>query len=29
VLEFRSTNTAHQPVIEALALIARYAKAGT
>lgn len=29
VLEFRSTNIAHQPVIEALALIARYAKAGT
>ncbi|MGH3196578.1 MAG: DUF4158 domain-containing protein [Streptosporangiaceae bacterium] len=28
VLEFRSTNTAHQPVIEALALIARYARAG-
>ena len=28
VLEFRSTNTAHQPVIEALKLIARYAKAG-
>ncbi len=28
VLEFRSTNTAHQPVIEALKLIARYARAG-
>lgn len=28
VLEFRSTNTAHQPVIEALRLIARYARAG-
>jgi len=28
VLEFRSTNTAHQPVIEALKLITRYAKAG-
>ena len=28
VLDFRSTNTAHQPVIEALKLIARYAKAG-
>jgi hypothetical protein len=28
VLEFWSTNTAHQPVIEALALIARYARAG-
>ena len=27
-LEFRSTNTAHQPVIDALALIARYARAG-
>jgi hypothetical protein len=28
VLEFRSTNTAHQPVIEALKLIARCARAG-
>jgi len=28
VLEFRSTNTAHQPVIEAMKLIARYARAG-
>jgi hypothetical protein len=28
VLEFRSTNTAHQPVIEALRLITRYARAG-
>ncbi|HVB46112.1 MAG TPA: DUF4158 domain-containing protein [Streptosporangiaceae bacterium] len=28
VLEFRSTNTARQPVIEALALISRYARAG-
>ncbi|PZS39858.1 MAG: Tn3 family transposase, partial [Pseudonocardiales bacterium] len=28
VLEFRSNNTAHRPVIDALALIARYAKAG-
>jgi hypothetical protein len=28
VLEFRSNNTAHQPVIQALALIGRYAKAG-
>ena len=28
VLEFRSTNTAHQPVIEALRLIGRYARAG-
>ena len=28
VLEFRSSNTAHQPVIEALDLIARYADAG-
>ena len=28
MLEFRSTNAAHQPVIEALGLIARYAKAG-
>jgi hypothetical protein len=28
VLEFRSTNTAHQPVIQALELIARYARAG-
>jgi hypothetical protein len=28
VPEFRSTNTAHQPVIEALARIARYARAG-
>ena len=28
VLEFRSTNTAHQPVIKALDLIARYARAG-
>jgi TnpA family transposase len=28
VLEFRSNNTAHQPVIDALALIQRYAKAG-
>jgi TnpA family transposase len=28
VLEFRSANTAHQPVIEALRLIARYARAG-
>ena len=28
VLEFRSTNAAHQPVIEALALISRYARAG-
>jgi len=27
VLEFRSDNTAHRPVIEALALISRYAKA--
>ena len=26
--EFRSTNTAHQPVIEALRLIGRYARAG-
>jgi hypothetical protein len=25
VLEFRSNNTAHQPVIDALALIVRYA----
>jgi len=28
VLEFRSNNTAHQPVIDALALICRYAMAG-
>ena len=28
VLEFRSTNTARQPVIRALDLIARYARAG-
>ncbi|MFD4975316.1 Tn3 family transposase [Streptomyces sp. NPDC058424] len=28
VLEFRSGNTAHQPVIDALALIKRYARAG-
>ena len=28
VLEFRSTNTAHQPVIRALELVARYAWAG-
>jgi len=28
VLAFRSSNTAHQPVIEALALIRRYAEAG-
>ena len=28
VLEFRSTNTAYQPVIEALRLIGRYARAG-
>ncbi|MEU4332668.1 hypothetical protein [Nonomuraea dietziae] len=28
VLEFRSNNTAHQPVIEALKLVKRYAKAG-
>ncbi len=28
VLEFRSNNTAHRPVIDALALIGRYAKAG-
>jgi len=28
VLEFRSNNTAHRPVIEALELIGRYAKAG-
>jgi len=28
VLEFRSTNTVHQPVIEALRLIGRYARAG-
>ena len=28
VLEFRSTNSAHQPVIEALRLIGRYARAG-
>jgi len=28
VLEFRSNNTAHRPVIDALALITRYAKAG-
>lgn len=28
VLEFRSNNTAHRPVIEALTLIGRYAKAG-
>ena len=28
VLEFRSTNTAHQPVIQALELVARYARAG-
>ncbi|MFZ0158952.1 MAG: Tn3 family transposase [Kineosporiaceae bacterium] len=28
VLDFRSNNTAHRPVIEALALVARYAKAG-
>ena len=28
VLEFRSTNTTHQPVIEALDLISRYARAG-
>ena len=28
VPEFRSTNTAHQPVIEALRLIGRYARAG-
>jgi hypothetical protein len=28
VLEFRSTNTAHQPVVRALGLIARYARAG-
>ncbi len=29
VLAFRSSNTAHQPVIEALALIGRYAEAGS
>ena len=29
VPEFRSTNTAHQPVIEALRLIGRYAEPGT
>ncbi len=28
VLEFRSNNTTHRPVIDALALISRYAKAG-
>jgi TnpA family transposase len=28
VLEFRSGNTAHQPVVDALRLIARYARAG-
>ncbi|MGP3965770.1 Tn3 family transposase [Nonomuraea sp. 3N208] len=28
VLEFRSNNTAHQPVIDALKLVKRYAKAG-
>ena len=28
VLEFRSTKTAHQPVIQALELVARYARAG-
>ncbi|MGI8612344.1 MAG: hypothetical protein ACR2KL_00080 [Nocardioidaceae bacterium] len=28
MLEFRSNNTAHRPVIDALALITRYAKAG-
>jgi hypothetical protein len=28
VLEFRSGNTAHQPVIEALTLIRRHAEAG-
>lgn len=28
VLEFRSNNTAHRPVIDALALITRYAKTG-
>jgi len=28
VLEFRSTNTAHQPVIQALGLVGRYAYAG-
>ncbi|MGI5326964.1 hypothetical protein [Actinomadura nitritigenes] len=28
VLEFRSNNTAHRPVIEALELVKRYAKAG-
>lgn len=28
VLAFRSSNTAHRPVIEALALIRRYAEAG-
>ncbi len=28
VLEFRSNNTTHQPIIVALALIARYAAAG-
>jgi hypothetical protein len=28
VLEFRSSNTAHRPVIDALALISRYARAG-
>jgi hypothetical protein len=28
VLDFRSNNTGHQPVIDALALVARYAKAG-
>lgn len=28
VLDFRSNNTGHRPVIDALALVARYAKAG-
>jgi hypothetical protein len=28
VLEFRSNNSAHRPVIDALGLISRYAKAG-
>jgi hypothetical protein len=28
VLEFRSNNATHRPVIDALALITRYAKAG-
>jgi hypothetical protein len=28
VLEFRSSNTAHRPVVEALALIARHAATG-